>query len=77
MEPVNLGNPDEYTIREFAELIRNEVNSSCKIKTLPAPTDDPKKRRPDISRAEQILGWKPRWPVKQVNEGLEMIKILR
>jgi len=65
MEPVNLGNPDEYTIREFAELIRNEVNSSCKIKTLPAPTDDPKKRRPDISRAEQILGWKPRWPVKQ------------
>ncbi|CAG8564675.1 8627_t:CDS:2 [Funneliformis caledonium] len=65
MEPVNLGNPDEYTIREFAELIRSEVNSSCKIKSLPAPTDDPKKRRPDISRAEQILGWKPRWPVKQ------------
>lgn len=65
MEPINLGNPDEYTIREFAELIRNEVNSSSKIKTLPAPTDDPKKRRPDISRAEQILGWKPRWPVKQ------------
>ncbi|CAB4378802.1 unnamed protein product [Rhizophagus irregularis] len=65
MEPINLGNPDEYTIREFAELIRNEVNSSSKIKTLPAPTDDPKKRRPDILRAEQILGWKPRWPVKQ------------
>ncbi|CAG8486076.1 8118_t:CDS:2 [Diversispora eburnea] len=64
-EPINLGNPDEYTIREFAELIRNEVNCSCKIKTLPAPTDDPRKRKPDITRAEQILGWKPRWPVKQ------------
>ncbi|CAG8492983.1 4357_t:CDS:2 [Acaulospora colombiana] len=64
-EPINLGNPDEYTIREFAELIRSEVNSSSKIKTLPAPTDDPRKRRPDITKAEQILGWKPRWPVKQ------------
>ncbi|CAG8481601.1 9822_t:CDS:2 [Racocetra fulgida] len=64
-EPINLGNPDEYTIREFAELIISEVNSSSKIKTLPAPKDDPKKRRPDIRRAEQILGWKPRWPVKQ------------
>ncbi|CAG8710212.1 12879_t:CDS:2 [Acaulospora morrowiae] len=64
-EPINLGNPDEYTICKFAELIRNEVNISCKIKTLPAPTDDPKKRRPDITKAEQVLGWKPRWPVRQ------------
>ncbi|CAB4419902.1 unnamed protein product [Rhizophagus irregularis] len=81
MEPINLGNPDEYTIREFAELIRNEVNSSSKIKTLPAPTDDPKKRRPDISRAEQILGWKPRWPVKQddvlYQADLDLLKKLR
>ncbi|KAG9291728.1 hypothetical protein G9A89_012013 [Geosiphon pyriformis] len=64
-EPVNLGNPDEYTIREFAEFIRNEVNPACKIITLPGTTDDPRKRKPHISRAEDILGWKPRWPVKQ------------
>ena len=64
-EPVNLGNPDEYTIRSLAELVRDEVNPHCTIKTLEAPVDDPKRRKPDITRAEATLGWKPTWPVRQ------------
>ncbi|CAG8545603.1 2320_t:CDS:2 [Paraglomus occultum] len=64
-EPVNLGNPDEYTIRSLAELVRDEVNPDCKITTLKATIDDPKRRKPDISRAEDKLGWKPTWPVRQ------------
>jgi dTDP-glucose 4,6-dehydratase len=58
--PVNLGNPDEITIREFAEEILKLTNSKQKIVYKELPTDDPKQRQPDISRAEKILGWKPR-----------------
>jgi len=57
--PVNLGNPDEYTIRSLAELVRDEVNPDSNITTLKAPGDDPKRRKPDIARAEDKLGWKP------------------
>ena len=63
--PVNLGNPDEYTIRSLAELVRDEVNPDSNITTLKAPVDDPKRRKPDIARAEDKLGWKPTWPVRQ------------
>ncbi|KAI8067905.1 hypothetical protein BC940DRAFT_300755 [Gongronella butleri] len=67
-EPVNLGNTEEYTIREFAEIIRDQVDRNVPIKLLPAAMDDPKKRKPDITRAQKYLGWQPRFSVRQ---GLE------
>ena len=58
-EPVNIGNPNELTIREFAERIVRLTGSTSKIAYEPLPVDDPKQRRPDITRATQRLGWKP------------------
>jgi dTDP-glucose 4,6-dehydratase len=59
-EPVNLGNPHEHTILEFAKKIISLANSPSTIVFHPLPQDDPKVRRPDISKAEQLLDWKPR-----------------
>ena len=56
---MNIGNPEEYTVREFAELIRSLTRSNSTIRSLPATKDDPKQRRPDISTALEQLGWKP------------------
>jgi len=58
--PVNIGNPDEITIKEFAEEIIKLTGTTQKIIYKPLPTDDPKQRRPDITRARQILGWEPK-----------------
>ena len=58
-EPVNLGNPDEVTILEFAQEILALSGSKSKIVFKPLPQDDPKVRKPDISRARQLLGWEP------------------
>ena len=58
--PVNLGNPLELTIREFAERIRRLTGSGSEIVYQPLPEDDPKQRRPDISKAKRVLGWEPR-----------------
>jgi dTDP-glucose 4,6-dehydratase len=58
-EPVNLGNPDEVTILEFAKEILALSGSTSPIVYKPLPQDDPKLRRPDISRARQLLGWEP------------------
>jgi dTDP-glucose 4,6-dehydratase len=58
-EPVNIGNPNELTIKEFAERIVRLTGSKSQITYQPLPTDDPKQRRPDITRAWQRLGWKP------------------
>jgi dTDP-glucose 4,6-dehydratase len=58
--PVNLGNPVELTILEFAERIRRLTGSRSAIEFAPLPEDDPKQRRPDIGKAERVLGWKPR-----------------
>ena len=63
--PVNLGNPREMTILEFAEQIRALVGSEAQIKFEPLPEDDPKRRRPDISKAERLLGWRPEVPLEQ------------
>jgi UDP-glucuronate decarboxylase len=57
--PINLGNPTEFTIRELAELILELTGSRSKIVHRPLPQDDPQKRRPDISEAEKVLGWRP------------------
>ncbi len=59
-EPVNLGNPAEITILQFAEEIRSLTRSSVPICFKPLPQDDPKVRQPDISRARQLLGWDPK-----------------
>ena len=58
--PVNLGNPLELTIREFAERIARLTGSTSEVVYQPLPEDDPKQRRPDISKAKRVLGWEPR-----------------
>ncbi|EIE83789.1 hypothetical protein G6F47_010963 [Rhizopus delemar] len=73
-EPVNIGNPDEYTIKDFANTIRDIVLTPplspehVDLQLLPAVKDDPKKRKPDITRAMTQLSWEPRFSVK---EGLQ------
>jgi dTDP-glucose 4,6-dehydratase len=61
--PVNIGNPVELTILEFAELILELTGSSSTIERRPLPEDDPKTRQPDITRARELLGWEPKVPV--------------
>jgi len=58
-EPVNIGNPEERSINNFATLIRDMVGSSSQIVHKPAVEDDPKRRRPDITTAKKVLGWSP------------------
>lgn len=58
--PVNLGNPVELTILEFAERIRDLMGANLPLVYQPLPSDDPRKRRPDISKAKSVLGWEPR-----------------
>jgi dTDP-glucose 4,6-dehydratase len=62
--PTNVGNPDEYTVAELAHIVLELTGSESAIEYRPLPTDDPKQRRPDISRARSILGWEPRVPVR-------------
>jgi dTDP-glucose 4,6-dehydratase len=59
-EPVNIGNPHEVTIEEIARTIVGLVGSTSKIVYRPLPVDDPKQRRPDITRARTLLGWEPK-----------------
>jgi dTDP-glucose 4,6-dehydratase len=66
--PVNIGNPVELTIKEFAERIGALSGKPFKLVQKPLPVDDPKRRRPDITRARTLLGWEPRVPV---DEGLK------
>lgn len=58
--PVNIGNPDEITIKEFGEEIIKLTGTKQKMVFNPLPTDDPKQRRPDITKAREILGWEPK-----------------
>ena len=67
--PVNLGNPDEVSLKEFAEEILSLTGKKVKIVYKPLPEDDPKQRQPDITKAKEILGWEPK--VKR-SEGLKM-----
>jgi len=61
--PINLGNPNEFTIRELAALVIHKTSSKSTLVHMPLPTDDPKQRQPDISLAAQLLGWKPEVPL--------------
>jgi dTDP-glucose 4,6-dehydratase len=59
-EPVNIGNPREMTILEFAQAVMKAAGSNGMIIFKPLPKDDPKQRKPDITRARTLLGWEPR-----------------
>jgi len=62
--PVNLGNPREMTILEFAQSIRKLTGARSPIQFLPLPEDDPRRRQPDIAKARQLLGWEPKVPLE-------------
>jgi len=66
--PVNLGNPDEFTIRELAEKVVEMIGSKSKLVCKPLPADDPKQRQPDITLAKRELGWEPKI---KLEEGLK------
>ena len=66
--PVNLGNPGEFTILELAQKVIDKTNSDSKIIFCPLPSDDPTKRRPDISLAKKELDWEPKI---ELDEGLD------
>ena len=65
--PINIGNPNEFTIRELAETILKKVQSDSSIIEMPLPADDPMQRKPDITLAKKVLGWEPKI---QLEEGL-------
>ncbi len=67
--PINIGNPGEFTMLQLAELVRKLTNSNSEIVFRPLPSDDPRQRRPDITKAQQILGWKP---TTHLEEGLKL-----
>ena len=67
-DPVNLGNAGEFTIKELAAEVARACNVPIKLKYLPLPQDDPRQRRPDTTRAEQLLNWSPKIPLR---EGLQ------
>ncbi len=68
VEPINLGNPDEYTILHLARIIRDKIAPNLQIIHKPLPKDDPTQRCPDISKAKDLLGWQPK---VHLGQGLE------
>lgn len=69
VQPVNIGNPEEYTILELAQKIIELLNSNSQIVFLPVVQDDPRKRRPDITLAKRVLNWQPK---VNLEEGLRI-----
>ncbi|WP_017653907.1 UDP-glucuronic acid decarboxylase family protein [Fortiea contorta] len=67
--PLNLGNPGEYTILELAQAVQKLVNPDAQIKFEPLPSDDPRRRQPDITKAKTLLNWEPTIPLQ---EGLKL-----
>jgi dTDP-glucose 4,6-dehydratase len=65
VEPVNIGNPQEMSILQFAEKILSLTKSKSRIVFKPLPKDDPRVRQPDISKARRILGWEPKVSLEQ------------
>ncbi len=63
--PVNLGNPVEISVRQLVELVLRLTGSSSRVTHQRLPTDDPKRRRPDITRAGELLGWTPATSIEQ------------
>jgi nucleoside-diphosphate-sugar epimerase len=67
-QPVNLGNPGEFTIKQLGEQVMKICGKQSEFKFLPLPEDDPRQRQPDITTAQRVLGWSPTVPLSQ---GLE------
>jgi dTDP-glucose 4,6-dehydratase len=67
-DPTNIGNPDEYSVRQLAEMVRELTGTSAPLVERPLPEDDPKVRKPDITRARAMLDWEPKVGIR---EGLE------
>ncbi|MBW4470307.1 MAG: SDR family oxidoreductase [Stenomitos rutilans HA7619-LM2] len=63
--PINIGNPDEYTILQLAQAVQQKINPASAIRFEPLPQDDPRRRKPDITRAKEWLGWQPTVPLQQ------------
>jgi UDP-glucuronate decarboxylase len=75
MGPINIGNPEEFTMTQFAVLIKELTKSTSKIVYLDATADDPKKRKPDITRAKEQINWQPKFHVRQgIMETIEYFK---
>lgn len=66
--PINIGNPNEFTIKQLAELVVQKTGSTSKINYLPLPSDDPKQRQPDIGQAQKVLSWNP---TVELDQGLD------
>jgi len=64
-DPVNVGNPGEFTMRELAEEVGRAAGVEVKVRFCPLPKDDPRQRRPDITRAQRLLGWQPAIPLRE------------
>jgi UDP-glucuronate decarboxylase len=64
-DPVNIGNPGEFTMNELAREVATACGKEIKIKHLPLPQDDPKQRQPNITRAKELLGWQPHVPLRE------------
>jgi dTDP-glucose 4,6-dehydratase len=69
VDPVNVGNPEEYPVLEVARMVLEVTGSRSEIRHEPLPTDDPTQRQPDITRARELLGWEPKVPLR---EGLKL-----
>lgn len=73
--PINIGNPNEFTIRELASVIAEVLEVELSVEYLPLPSDDPKVRQPDITQARKLLGWEPQ---VQLSDGIRrMVDSLR
>jgi dTDP-glucose 4,6-dehydratase len=77
-EPVNIGNPGEFTVVELAELVLELTGSSSELRYLPLPEDDPKTRKPDITRARELLGWQPEISLREgLSRTIEYFRLLQ
>jgi len=63
--PINLGNPKEFTMRELASTVTDLCGSKSPLEFRPLPADDPRQRRPDITKARELLGWQPTIPLAE------------
>lgn len=69
--PINLGNPDEFTVEELAQAVKDVVNQDARIKYEENTEDDPRQRKPNISKAQALLGWSPKIKLR---EGLSLMR---
>jgi nucleoside-diphosphate-sugar epimerase len=82
-DPINLGNPEEFTVLEFADMVLEIVGNedekgASTIVMKQGLIDDPKRRRPDISKAKEVLGWQPRWNVRRgIQETVEYYRAIQ